>query len=286
MKSIVAGSTAVMTLVVTLVMTLIGGLIATPGPAWAQAFDHIRIGDADGFGFTATEALARPVQGIGPGPADTNGDGVLQPNEFLPDLNGDGAVWWLGQDNFDNRSPDERDSRWVECVGCLSVASATQGSAWTDLSLNPAFNAPNWPDLNGPPLPNNATFVFDFTVARDAVVEDAEIFFNLVFADYDIDPAVILVRFAEAPRRALTIPNQQLAGVDGLIQERTASFAFAEVFTADANGNWHGDVKITFVAPLEPYTAFDYAELSIFAAVAGRRDLDRRHASAASVRSR
>ena len=93
--------------------------------AASQAFTRIRIGDADGFGFTDTVSLRRPVQGIGPGPADTDGDGVLEPGEFLPDLNGDGSVWWLGQDEFDNRSDDERAGRAVACDGCLSVAAVT-----------------------------------------------------------------------------------------------------------------------------------------------------------------
>ncbi|MCZ6763384.1 MAG: hypothetical protein O7C63_00455 [Alphaproteobacteria bacterium] len=247
--------------------------------AQAQVFSRIRIGDADGFGFPSTEKLRRPLQGVGPGPADTNGDGILGPMEFLPDLNGDGAVWWLGEDEFDNRYPDERNDSRVDCVGCLAISSVSRGAAWTDLALSVASRAGDWPDLNGPALPNNATFVFDFTVAQDGIFEGTEIFFNLVFADYDVDPAVIFVRFASAPRRTLFIANQQLANVDGLIQERTASFGFDEVFTQDADGNWHGRAKVTVSAPAEPYTAFDYAELSVFAAVAGRGELEQRFAA-------
>ena len=47
--------------------------------AQAQVFSRIRIGDADGFGFPSTEKLRRPLQGVGPGPADTNGDVILGP---------------------------------------------------------------------------------------------------------------------------------------------------------------------------------------------------------------
>jgi len=53
----------------------------------AEPFQSIRIGDADGFGFARTSTLARPVLGVGPGPADTNANGILEPEEFLPDLN-------------------------------------------------------------------------------------------------------------------------------------------------------------------------------------------------------
>ena len=57
---------------------------------------------------------------IGPGPADSDGDGVLRTGEFLPDLNGDGAVWWLGGDNFDNRSPAEISDTGHGCIGCAA----------------------------------------------------------------------------------------------------------------------------------------------------------------------
>ncbi len=70
--------------------------VAAPAQDRGEAFRRIRIGDADGFGFAATTGLYRPIRGIGPGPADSDGDGVLRTGEFLPDLNGDGAVWWLG----------------------------------------------------------------------------------------------------------------------------------------------------------------------------------------------
>ena len=246
--------------------------------AAAQVFERSRIGDADGFGFRNAAELRRPTQGVGPGPADLNENGVLEPGEFIPDLNGDGRVWYLGQDEFDNRSPDERANRAVTCDGCLAIASVTQGSAWTDLALSPLSRAGDWPDLNGPNVPNNATFVFDFTVAAGAIVEGSEVFFNLVFADYDIDPAAIFVRFAEREGRTLFIANQRLINVDGLIQDKTASFTFDEVFTRDADGNWRGQVKVTMVAPSEPFTAFDYAELSLFAAVSQLRDPARRYA--------
>jgi hypothetical protein len=49
---------------------------------------------------------------------------------------------------------------------------------------------------------------------------------------------------------------------------RTASLKFDEVFTADSEGNWHGRAIVVFDAPSDPFTAFDYVELSLAAEVA------------------
>lgn len=195
----------------------------TPPSATAEPFQWIRIGDIDGFGFSPTRGLARPVLGVGPGPADTNDNGRLEPEEFLPDLNADGGVWYRGDDNFDNRSNDERANTGHACQGCRAVGAATGGSRWTDLALSPTATAGDWPDINGPAMPNSSAFVFDFTVTRGDITPGGTIFFNLVFGDYDIDPAVVRVRFAKAAPRILRIPNQQIRGLDGLIQVRTAN---------------------------------------------------------------
>ena len=42
----------------------------------------------------------------------------------------------------------------------------------------------------------------------------------------------------------------------------TALLDFNEVFTATAGG-WNGLVTVSFIAPNEPYTAFDYTEISV-----------------------
>lgn len=258
--------------VLVITLFLAAGIIAAP--AIAEPFQWMRIGDIDGFGFSPTRGLVRPVLGVGPGPADTNDNGKLEPEEFLPDLNADGGVWFRGDDNFDNRSNAERSDTGHACLGCQRVGDATAGSRWTDLALSPTATAGDWPDLNGPAMPNSAAFVFDFTVARGDITPGGAIFFNLVFGDYDIDPAVVRLRFANAAPRILRIPNQQIRGLDGLIQVRTANLRFDEVFTADDDGNWHGRALVVFDAPADPFTAFDYVELSLAAEVAaleGRR---------------
>lgn len=253
---------------------------ALTGELRAQVFDHIRIGQADGFGFTDTSGLQRPTRDFGPGPADTDGDGLLEPTEFLPDLNGDGAVWYfLALDAFDNRDEAERTNRQVECVGCLAVASKTQGSAWTNLALTPNSPAPDWPDINGPAIPNNPTFIFDFTVAQGAIVEGTDIFFNLVAADFDFELAQVQVRFANGNRQNFILQTPGQANLDGMIQKSTATLSFDDVFTLDPEDNWHGSVTITVATVFEPFTAVDYAELSTFAAVAMAPNHQQRYAA-------
>ena len=83
----------------------------------------------------------------------------------------------------------------------------------------------------------------------------------VVFGDYDVVPASIRLTFASGSRTvALTT---QGGGDDGLIQAATASLSFSEVFTANGSGGWDGFLTVSFIAPNEPYTAFDFVELSL-----------------------
>ncbi len=245
------------------VFFVVGGVTAGFGPpVGAAPFEYVRIGDKDGFGFRSTAALVRATPPPHTRPADTNHDGRLDKDEFLPDLNEDGGVAWVSEDNFDNRSAPEFADETVECTGCLTVGEGSNGSIWTDLSLSVSAPNVNWPDADGPAIPNNAVFVFEFTVAGQDIVQGSRLFFNLVFGDYDVDPALIGVRFRHAAPRTLALRNQ--GPFDGLIQARSTVLAFDEVFTADAEGNWDGYMRVVFLAPRDPYTAFDYVELSLF----------------------
>jgi len=236
--------------------------------AMAQsAFHHIRIGDIDGFGFRDTSGLVRPFGAIGPGPADTNGNGRLERGEFLPDLDQGGSLWWGGNDEFDNREPSEIADRNHRCTGCTAIGGATRGSIWTDMALSTAADTTPWPDANGPATPNNATFIFDFTVGKNAVASGAQVFFNILFGDYDVYPARIRVTFANGADEILEIPNHREQGLDGAVQAKTALFAFEKVFTKRQDGDWQGYLKVIFDAPNEPWTAFDYVELSLRAEV-------------------
>lgn len=230
----------------------------------AEPFRFIRIGDKDGFGFQETAKLQRGGYPVGRvGAADANGNGRLDPGEFLPDLSGDGRVAWFSADDFDHRLPAELLDRANFCRGCSAVHEGTKGSNWTDLALSTAAEGKNWPDADGPQTPNNATFIFDFTVKSDDIAAGSPIFFNLVFGDYDVNPAIVFVQFAKEKDRRLEIENHGFER-DGLIQARSTVLRFDEVFTADKDGNWHGYVAVVFAAPFEPYTAFDFVELSLF----------------------
>jgi hypothetical protein len=93
------------------------------------------------------------------------------------------------------------------------------------------------------------------------VVTGAAFFFNVLFGDYDVVPADITLSYASAPSQTLALTTQP--GIaDGLIQAATANLAFADIFTSDGGGGWNGFLRVNFVAPNEPYTAFDFAELS------------------------
>ena len=236
-----------------------------PTAAFAEPFEFIRIGDADGFGFARTAELVRASPPPHDVPADSDGDGVLGEGEFLPDLNQDGGVAWVSEDNFDNRSEEETADRAHQCVGCLAVGERTTGSNWTDLSLSASAPDVDWPDRDGPNPPNNAVFVFDFKVSGDDIIPGTRIFFNLVFGGYDIDPALVGVQFRSGQPRALALANQ--GPLDGLIQGRSTVLEFDDVFEPDGQGNWDGLLLVIFLAPADPYTAFDYVELSVFGLV-------------------
>lgn len=246
-----------------LAAAILAALTVSPAfPASAQPFEFVRIGDKDGFGFVNSPDLVRASPPPHNLPADSDGDGILGQDEFLPDLNRDGGVAWTSLDNFDNRSPEESANMAAQCIGCKTIGEGTTGASWTDLSLS--VSAPNqaWPDDNGPGMPNNADFRFEFTVDGSDIVPGSRIFFNIVFGDYDVDPALVAVAFANRPHRRLLLRNQ--GPRDGLIQARSAVLEFDEVFTKNGTGGWDGFMRVVFVAPNDPYTAFDFVELSLF----------------------
>lgn len=224
------------------------------GSALAAPFDFIRIGDRDGFGFAPTAGL----QAAGPGPADVNGNGLLQQTEFLPDLNNDGSS--NTQDNFDNRSAAEA-ANTGNLGGTGYTDSGSTGFKWTDIGLSTAYSGSNFPDLAGPGTPNNAHFEFRFHVASGDIVAGSTIFFNLIFGDYDVSPANVSLAFASASSRTIPLSVQSNAQ-DGLIQAASTTLLFNEVFTA-ATGGWDGLVTVDFIASGDPYTAFDFVELAL-----------------------
>lgn len=222
----------------------------------AAVFTNIRIGDQDGFGYSPTAGL-KAASGAN---ADTNGNGLLEQTEFLPDLNLNGGTATGSGDDFDHRSAAEI-ANTGGLFGSGFTDAGSSGFKWTDISLSTSFSGPNFPDPAGPSAPNEPTFLFQFHVAGGDIVSGSTIFFNLIFGDYDVVPASVALTFASSSR-TINLTTQG-GGQDGLIQAATATLTFAEVFTADGSGGWNGLVSAKFVAPNEPYTAFDFAELSL-----------------------
>ncbi len=231
-------------------VTRMAALLAAIGfllPAFAMAapFEFLRIGDFDGFGETDTSALINAVGG----PADTDGDNLLEIGEFLPNRAGDSSV--NPSDPFDNQSAAEAADTALNGIGFSDRGSS--GASWTDRSVDT--------------IGNPAVFIFDFRVAAGDVDPSSDVFFNLVFGDLGVNGDVRLTFADETSRETQVTRFQDQGGqnLDGLIDAATATLGFSEVFTATPGG-YDAYVMVEFL-PQDVYIAFDFAELSISAVV-------------------
>ena len=247
--------------------------ITCAGQVLASPFTAIRIGDVDGFGYGSAAGFI----GADGGPANLDGLGVLGSGDLLPDLNTNG-VFATGQgDDFDNRSALEVGGSSLSGSGYTDQGST--GSQFTDISLAQSYDASSGANnvynantnsfgAGGPfplppsnSLPNQPGFFFDFFVAAADITPGSPLFFNLVFGDYDVVPAG--VKFTRSDKSIFNLNlNTQPGNQDGLIQAAFVSLAFGDVFTIGAGG-WDGFLRVDFLAPNEPYTAFDFAEISL-----------------------
>ncbi|OUS32514.1 hypothetical protein A9Q99_00115 [Gammaproteobacteria bacterium 45_16_T64] len=253
-----------------LLATLIGAAISSQ--TYAIPFEYIKIGDTDGFGYDADPGFAG-LTGDG-GAADRNSDGHLGSGDVLPSLNGNMVVATGNGDDFDNR-----DSEGYSCVGCINTGS--DGVDYTDIALSTSYNASSaggsvynantggygsggaFPAPPSSALTNQPGFLFDFTIADGDIVIGTDIFFNLVFGDYDVVPADIDISYATAASDTVGLVKQSNGPDDGLIQGAFVALDFYDVFTWNiGDSTWDGYVEVDFDAPNEPYTAFDYVELS------------------------
>lgn len=177
----------------------------------------ILIGDVDGFGFVNPNSYLN-AQGSAP---DTDGDGIIEAGEFLPNVGGNSAV--NTSDIFDHRSAAEM--------------GASNGAQYTDRSLQAATTPPH-----------QKQFTFNFVVPTLGAGDNGvDHFINLIFGDYDVSPTSIKVD------GVTTNLTAQSNAQDGLVQ-----LAFAIVSWADM---LDGNVVIELLAPNEPYLAVDYAFL-------------------------
>ena len=248
------------------VWSFLASVALLTGVAQAGPFTEIRIGDVDGLGFGSAAGLFAANGGS----ANVDGLGVLAAGDFIPDLNRDNHVATGSGDDFDLRSAAEKQGHATGGSGYSTAGSsfvnAVTGSQFTDISLSTSFDAtfgtPN--DFPLPPsttLSNQPGFGFDFFVASADIANGTNVFFNMVFGDYDVSPAVVLFTRADGSTFTRSV-STQAGGQDGLIQARFATLAFGDVFTAVAGG-YQGFLLVDFDARREPYTAFDYVELSV-----------------------
>lgn len=246
--------------------------------SFALPFTEIRIGDIDGFGFDALGAAGVAALTGDGGAADRNGNGTLGANDVLPSLNGNAVVATGNGDDFDNRS-----SETISITAGSTIKAGSTGSLFTDISLSTSYDSSSsagnvydantdsygaggaFPSGASSSLPNQPGFVFDFSVAVGDITAGNDIFFNMLFGDYDVTPAAIDFVYASGSGSA-AVTAQNNGPDDGLIQAAFATLAFADVFTLNGAGtHYDGYVEVDFNAPSEPYTAFDYVELSVAA---------------------
>jgi hypothetical protein len=251
------------------------------GPPSVHADLIARIGDVDGFGYGAAPGF-KAANG---GAANAHGDAVLSNRDFLPDINRDGALQRNSSDDFDFRSTAEINNTGNTFGAGVSNTAGMRGSNFTDISLSTSYDVssnshrvliggnPNTglvfgaggpfphPPSGSPPI--QPGFVFSFNIDKANLTSQTPIFFNMVFGDYDVTPAQITITRADGTLETLFVSTQPNSE-DGLIQAATATLLFSDVFK-DGGSVWNGSLKVDFVAPNEPYTAFDYVELSTVA---------------------
>jgi len=125
-----------------------------------------KIGNKDGFGFDPAYLVDKVgTTGL---PVDTNGNGKLEPGEFLPDINLNGHYDELppelGGDGFDNRTDKEK--------------AATNGAQFTDVSYD-LSKVPIWFRMY------EVEFMFDVSVLAGLPLKGAEL--QLIYSDFDGD---------------------------------------------------------------------------------------------------
>ena len=254
-----------------------------------QSFNHIRVGDVDGFGYlTGTTPGAIGPFGQEPAwpfgswktgifgcsatpfhltnaigsPINNDGVGILTGGDYLPDLDCSGSTAY-DSDEFNNQGPLEQVDGLVQTLGCSNLAST--GSVYTDIALSP--NGTGWLDGSlaplGTPYGVSPSFQFDYFVANGDLTPGQNVFVNVVFADYDVVPAELIYtdRFGSSTTAYLTTQDNGL-GDDGQIQKATAVLPFGFVYQSVAGG-WSGVISVRLNAPNEPFIAVDYLEIAI-----------------------
>lgn len=264
-----------------LLLLLISGFFLCSSSVFADPFEYVRIGDIDGFGY-GTGQVGAPVSGpaytaANGGNVNLDASGTLWGGDFLPDLTLNGDVQTGRNDDFDNRLNEQ----YSATVGAI-LGSGMAGIEFTDIALSTSYDSSSssnniwnhntssygsggaFPTPPSGTRPNQPGFVFDYYVNSVDIAMGTSVYFNMLFGDYDVIPASIQFTTASGSVFTLAVTPQQQIGnnMDGLIQTAYATLNFYDVFTA-TTGGYNGYLKVDFIANNEPYTAFDFVELSV-----------------------
>ena len=152
------------------------------------------------------------------------------------------------------------------------------GEQYTDISLSTSYDQSSLDNqvwVNGeygsggefphPPSatrPNQPGFTFDFSVNQADITSTASIFFNLVFGDYDVIPAGVDFTKINGDTFTANVTTHN-SERDGLVQAAFVTLSFNDVFKLNDAGQYDGFLAVDFNAANEPYTAFDFVELSL-----------------------
>ncbi|MEO0647391.1 MAG: hypothetical protein AAFZ17_14740 [Cyanobacteria bacterium J06650_10] len=114
--------------------------------------------------------------------------------------------------------------------------------------------------LGGSKIPQ-PVFDFDFSVNKGDIKAGDPLYFNLLFADYDVKDAQIEFTTANGSFTRELTRQKNKEGFDGWVQSAFVELTFEEVFQA-VGDDFKGDITAKVIANDEPYLAFDYAEIS------------------------
>lgn len=114
-------------------------------------------------------------------------------------------------------------------------------------------------------------FDFNFSVNQQDIQEGDPLYFNLLFADYDVQDAEIEFTTANGSFTRELTKQKNKEGFDGWVQSAFVELTFEEVFQA-VGDDFNGAITAKVIANDEPYLAFDYAEISASQIAIGEDD--------------
>ena len=170
-----------------------------------------------------------------------------------PDIQAiDDAIAPLNTEQF-QADKAERKALWTEKSGIqdqIKTLNVQIEDAEADYSAS----------LGGSKIPQ-PVFDFDFSVNKGDIKAGDPLYFNLLFADYDVKDAKVEFTTANGSFTRDLTRQENKNGYDGWIQSAFVELTFEEVFT-ELGDNFKGDITAQVIAKDEPYLAFDFAEIS------------------------